>query len=148
MLFSVVLRAETSLVVDYLSDKDAEFAMSIVGRIEIKDELFRLISSEGDILASCDLYSVRKLTFGQISPTDIVDNQKDQLFVYPNPTQDHLFVNGLNANESVRIYDFRGQLIATSVANSEGFCQISVSSLPQGTYLLQVGIEIVKFIKQ
>jgi hypothetical protein len=54
----------------------------------------------------------------------------------------------LNANESVRIYDFKGQLLSVTTANADGICQISVSSLPQGTYLLQVGVEIVKFIKQ
>jgi hypothetical protein len=59
-----------------------------------------------------------------------------------------LFINGLNANESVRIYDFNGQLLSISTANADGICQLSVASLPQGTYLLQVGIEVVKFIKQ
>jgi hypothetical protein len=44
--------------------------------------------------------------------------------------------------------DFNGQLLSISTANADGICQLSVASLPQGTYLLQVGIEVVKFIKQ
>ena len=146
--FGILSFAETALFVDYLSEKDAEYALSIIGRIEIKDEVFRLISTDGDELASCDLYSVRKLTFGEAGSTATDNQLANQLFVYPNPTQDQLFINGLNANESVRIYDLNGQLLSVTTANADGICQISVSSLPQGTYLLQVGIEIVKFIKQ
>ena len=146
--FSIFSFAETALFVDYLSEKDAEYALSIIGRIEIKDEVFRLISTNGDELASCDLYSVRKLTFGEAGSTATDDQRANQLFVYPNPTQDHLFINGLNADESVRIYDLNGQLLSVSTANADGLCQLSVASLPQGTYLLQIGIEVVKFIKQ
>jgi hypothetical protein len=146
--FGILSFAETALVVDYLSAKDAEYALSIIGRIEIKDEVFRLISTDGEELASCDLYSVRKLTFGEVGSTATDNQLANQLLVYPNPTQDQLFINGLNANESVRIYDFKGQLLSVTTANADGICQISVSSLPQGTYLLQVGVEIVKFIKQ
>lgn len=146
--FGILSFAETALFVDYLSGKDAEHALSIIGRIEIKDEVFRLISTDGEELASCDLYSVRKLTFGEAGSTATDNQLANQLFVYPNPTQDQLFINGLNANESVRIYDLKGQLLSVTTANADGICQISVSSLPQGTYLLQVGIEIVKFIKQ
>lgn len=146
--FGIFSFAETALFVDYLSEKDAEHALSIIGRIEIKDEVFRLISTDGEELASCDLYSVRKLTFGEAGSTATDNQLANQLFVYPNPTQDQLFINGLNANESVRIYDFKGQLLSVTTANADGICQISVSSLPQGTYLLQVGVEIVKFIKQ
>lgn len=146
--FGILSFAETALFVDYLSEKDAEYALSIIGRIEIKDEVFRLISTDGDELASCDLYSVRKLTFGEAGSTATDNQLANQLFVYPNPTQDQLFINGLNANESVRIYDLNGQLLSVTTANADGICQLSVSSLPQGTYLLQVGIEIVKFIKQ
>ena len=49
--FSILSFAETALVVDYLSAKDAEYALSIIGRIEIKDEVFRLISTDGEELA-------------------------------------------------------------------------------------------------
>ena len=145
---SVLSFAENALIVDYLSEKDAEYALSIIGRIEIKDEVFRLISTDGEELASCDLYSVRKLTFDEAGSTATDNQLANQLVVYPNPAQDQLFINGLNADESVRIYDLNGQLVSVTTANADGVCQISVSSLPQGAYLLQVGIEIVKFIKQ
>ena len=145
-----MLKAETSLFVEYLSEEESEVALSIVGRIEIKDEIFRLVDVNGVELASCDLYEVKKIIFKNSSSTtnlNTLDNAH-QIVVYPNPTADILFVNGLKADEVVRVYNFEGTLIAMSESNSEGLVMLSVSNLPTGTYLLQVGIEIVKFIKQ
>jgi hypothetical protein len=68
--------------------------------------------------------------------------------VYPNPTQDVLFVEGLKSNDTVRVYDLNGTLISISESNKDGVVMLSVSNLPEGVYLLQVGVEIVKFIKQ
>lgn len=68
--------------------------------------------------------------------------------VYPNPAQNVLFVEGLNSNDIVRIYDLNGKLIDMSESNNEGIVMLSVSDLPEGVYLLQIGVEIVKFIKQ
>jgi hypothetical protein len=150
MLFGCMLKAETSLFVEYLSEEESEVALSIVGRIEIKDEIFRLVDVNGVELASCDLYEVKKILFKNSSSTTNLNNLDNahQIEVYPNPTADILFVNGLKADEVVRVYNFEGKLIAMSESNSEGLVMLSVSNLPTGTYLLQVGIEIVKFIKQ
>ena len=41
MLFGCMLKAETSLFVEYLSEEESEVALSIVGRIEIKDEIIK-----------------------------------------------------------------------------------------------------------
>ena len=67
LAFSSILSAETSLFVEYLSDDESEFVMSVVGRIEIKDEVFRLVDVNGEVLASCNLYEVRKIVFQESS---------------------------------------------------------------------------------
>jgi hypothetical protein len=148
--FSFVLSAETSLFIEYLSENEKEVALSLVGRIEIKDEIFRLIDINGEELASCDLYEVRKIVFQESSVMTNVDDLDTGSFVavYPNPTQDVLFVEGLKSNDTVRVYDLNGTLISISESNKDGVVMLSVSNLPEGVYLLQVGVEIVKFIKQ
>ena len=147
LAFSSILSAETSLFVEYLSDDESEFVMSVVGRIEIKDEVFRLVDVNGEVLASCNLYEVRKIVFQESSvSTDDVD--KSTIIVYPNPTQDFLFVEGLIFNDVVRIFDLDGKLITMSESDNSGTVMLSVLNLPNGVYLLQVGVEIVKFIKQ
>lgn len=149
LAFTIMAKAETSLFIDYLSDDDAEIALNVIGRIEIKDEVFRLISVEGTELAACNLYEVKKISFLKNSTeTNIVDNNSNSIVIFPNPTQDVLFINGLESNDKVRLFDLQGRLILTSVANTDGNLQVSVSQLPNGVYLLQVGVEIMKFIKQ
>ena len=148
LAFTVMSKAETSLFIDYLSGDDAEIVLNVIGRIEIKDEVFRLISIEGTELASCNLYEVKKISFGDNSETNIENNGFNTIAIFPNPTQDVLFINGLESNDKVRLFDLQGKLILTSVANTDGNLQVSVSQLPNGVYLLQVGVEIMKFIKQ
>ena len=69
-----MLKAETSLFVEYLSEEESEVALSIVGRIEIKDEIFRLVDVNGVELASCDLYEVKKILFKNSSSTTNLNN--------------------------------------------------------------------------
>ena len=66
LAFTIMAKAETSLFIDYLSDDDTEIALNVIGRIEIKDEVFRLISVEGTELAACNLYEVKKISYHQI----------------------------------------------------------------------------------
>ncbi|MBO5346298.1 MAG: T9SS type A sorting domain-containing protein [Paludibacteraceae bacterium] len=148
LAFTVMSKAETSLFIDYLSGDDAEIALNVIGRIEIKDEVFRLISIEGTELASCNLYEVKKISFGDNSETNLENNGFNTIAIFPNPTHDVLFINGLNSNDIIRLFDLQGKLILTSIADVEGNLQMQVSQLPEGVYLLQVGVEIMKFIKQ
>lgn len=149
LAFFAISKAENSLFVDYLFDEDAEIALNVIGRIEIKDEIFRLISTDGVELASCDLYEVKKISFIEGSPTTNIDDfSSNSIIVFPNPAQDVLFINGLNSCDVVRLFDLNGNLISITNADSNGHLQMQVSELPIGVYLLQVGIEIMKFIKQ
>ncbi len=150
LAFSCVLSAETTLFIEYLSDNEEEIALSVVGRIEIKDEIFRLIDINGEELASCNLYEVRKLSFkDSIVGTNFDEfDFSNSIIAYPNPTKDILFIEGLKSNEIVRIYDLDGRLVTISESNNEGMVVLSVSSLTEGIYLMQVGVEIVKFIKK
>ena len=149
LVFTIIAKAETSLFIDYLSDEDAEIVLNVIGRVEIKDEVFRLIGVDGTELASCNLYEVKKISFVKSSTeSNIVDNNSNSITIFPNPTRDVLFVNGLNPNDVVRLFDLHGKLILTSVTSIDGKSQISVSQLPNGVYLLQVGVEIMKFVKQ
>lgn len=144
-----VLKAENTLFVDFFSQAESEYVLSVIGRIEVKDEVFRLISVDGEELASCDLYEVRKLTFGERPETSVEYlNQTNQILFFPNPTQDILFINGLKPNEVTRIYTLDGHLVSVNLADDGGELQLSVTQFPRGTYLLQVGVQVVKFIKQ
>jgi myo-inositol-hexaphosphate 3-phosphohydrolase len=61
--------------------------------------------------------------------------------VYPNPTQDILMIQGIE-EQALRVFDLQGRLLKT-----ENGTQMNVSNLAEGTYLLQVGTQVVRFIK-
>ena len=152
LLFAVMgfgyLVAETTLRIECVDGADYATALSVVGRWEFTDGKFILVSTSGEVLAEkANVYDVRRVVFkSDDTPTD-VENMEAELTVYPNPTQDVVYVNGLESGETVRIYSLEGRLLMSEVAQGDGRVQLNVVSLAEGTYLLQMGTEIVKIIK-
>lgn len=141
--------AETMLRIEYLDGAELTTALSVVGRWEFTDGKFILVSTDGEVLAEkASVYDVRRVVFkADLGPNVETDDATVQLTVYPNPTQDVLFIDGLTEGEVVRIYSLEGRLLMSEVALQGGAVQLNVASLAEGTYLLQMGTEIVKIIK-
>ncbi len=68
------------------------------------------------------------------------------LKVYPNPTSDELHIRGIQATTNVSLFDLQGRTVAKTTLTEDGTLQIT--NLTAGTYVLQVGNETVKIIKQ
>ncbi|MDR0873516.1 MAG: fibronectin type III domain-containing protein [Prevotellaceae bacterium] len=64
---------------------------------------------------------------------------------YPNPTSDLLYLNGIENKESYRITDSKGSTVQTGVLTNS---QISVQTLPNGLYWLQIGQTNTAFVKK
>lgn len=110
--------------------------------VYVGDDL-QLLSHDGIVLAYEPVMSVRKITFAEPStPTSIEDITNKHIVIYPNPTHDVLLINGIEAQD-VRVFDLQGHLLKT-----ENGTQVNVSNLAEGTYLLQVGTQVVRFIKK
>lgn len=75
-------------------------------------------------------------------------NQINQIFLSPNPAQYTLHISGLNGTEILKVYDLTGRNFNVPFSNSE----IDISSLSNGTYLLQItnekGSIVKKFTKE
>ena len=67
--------------------------------------------------------------------------------LFPNPVKEYLSVNGVKADAIINLYDLNGKLLQT-IPVQENSTTIHVSSLQQGIYVLQIGEQLVKFIKQ
>jgi len=78
-----------------------------------------------------------------------IENPKlaPSVFVFPNPVQTNLTVAGANKGVKINLFDLNGKLLRSAPAQ-ENSTEINVSSLPKGLYLLQVGEQVIKFIKQ
>ncbi len=68
------------------------------------------------------------------------------LKVYPNPSQDILHISGITQSTHVTLFDLQGRTVANTILTEDGTLQIA--NLTAGTYVLQVGNETVKIIKQ
>lgn len=75
--------------------------------------------------------------------------EKNKLFLYPNPADDHLIIKNFEQNLEIRIYDLSGKLLINYKLENE---QVDISKLPNGFYTIKIRLnnrEIVnKFVKQ
>ena len=132
-----------NLVVEHRSGAELLQDIALIGKwVYVGDDL-QLQDKAGNVLATEPLANIKKITFSVSgSMTSVEDVQPSNIVVYPNPTQDVLMIQGIEA-QALRVYDLQGRMLL----QQEG-TQIGVSQLSEGTYLLQIGTQVVRFIKK
>jgi hypothetical protein len=75
--------------------------------------------------------------------TSIDEIGKVAVCVFPNPVSNILNIQGVDEKASLSVYSLSGQC----VLQDEG-TEIDVTSLNQGTYILRINNQYVKFIKK
>ena len=114
-----------------------------IGKWVFTEENLQLIDKDGNVLAIEAIAEVKKITFSISNSETTTENVAiNSIVVYPNPTQDILHIAGITP-QTLRVFDLQGRLLI--IDNST---QVNVSNLNTGTYLLQVGTQIIRFIKQ
>lgn len=136
---------KTHLVLQPLSGQDCYYAISQIGHIAFQNGDLFLYDKSGTELGHTPLDEIGKIIFAEKG--DNLSEHHASCLVYPNPTNSELIIHGVEGGRTIRIYSLQGILINT-VPTQTDETVINVSSLPDGTYLLQIGAEIVKFIKQ
>lgn len=71
-----------------------------------------------------------------------------ELFAYPNPVTDRIFVKGLPGSAAVSIFNVAGTVVKQGVANDDGVFFNDVSDLQNGIYFLQIDGKVLKFVKR
>lgn len=112
-----------------------------IGKLIFVENDLQLLDKAGKLLASEPITSIRKISFVESQAAALESVDTEMLLVYPNPTQATLFIKGIDA-QVIRVYDLNGRLLL-----SEYGTQVNVSELSLGTYLLQIGTQVVRFIK-
>ena len=117
--------------------------IAVIGKwIFVEDDL-QLLGHDGTILAQEPIKNIRKITLINSEDLSATENiATPNIVIYPNPAQDILLVKGVES-QMLRVFDLQGRLLKT-----ENGVQVTVSDLASGTYLLQVGTQVVRFIKQ
>ena len=138
--------AATNLVLLKTDGTQQLLDIATIGKwVYVGDDL-QLLSHDGIVLAQEPALNIRKITFAESSgtdtPTSMENIQSTSVVIYPNPSQDMLIVSGIEA-QTLRVFDMQGRLL-----KAENGTQVHVSDLAEGTYLLQVGTQVVRFIKK
>ena len=114
-----------------------------IGKWVFTEENLQLIDKDGNVLAIEPIAEVKKIIFSISNSETTTENVAiNSIVVYPNPTQDILHIAGITP-QTLRVFDLQGRLLI--IDNST---QVNVSNLNTGTYLLQVGTQVIRFIKQ
>ena len=114
-----------------------------IGKWVFTEENLQLIDKDGNVLATEPIAEVKKITFSISNSETTTENVAiNSIIIYPNPTQDILHIAGITP-QTLRVFDLQGRLLI--IDNST---QVNVSNLNAGTYLLQVGTQVIRFIKQ
>jgi hypothetical protein len=132
-----------NLVVEHRSGADLFKDIALIGKWVYESDNLQLIDKAGNVLATEALANIKKITFSVSGAVTDVDNvQSNSILVYPNPTQDILMIQGIDA-QALRVYDLQGRLLMQQKGT-----QVDVNNLLEGTYLLQIGTQVVRFIKK
>jgi hypothetical protein len=132
-----------NIVVENRSGAEVVKDVAVVGKGVYEGENLVLLDKEGNLLATEALSNIKRITFSVSGPTtDIENSNSNTILVYPNPTKGLLMIQGIEA-QALRVYDLQGRLLI----QEEG-TQVNVNNLTNGTYLLQVGTQVVRFIKK
>ena len=114
-----------------------------IGKWVFTEENLQLIDKDGNVLAIEPIAEVKKIIFSISNSETTTENVAiKSIVVYPNPTQDILHITGVTP-QTLRVFDLQGRLLIT-----DNSTQVNVSNLNAGTYLLQVGTQVIRFIKQ
>ena len=94
---------------------------------------------------SAEKVIINSLAIGSHVCPDVAlsDAVPEILIVYPNPTQNEIFVSDIH-NEIVKVYSIDGRLLISEIINEK----LDISSLDNGTYILQVGDRQTKIVKR
>ena len=145
-----IAEEQKTLVVKLKNGTENEQSLSNVQKITFNTGSMSIILKNGQT-SPISLSDIQKILFSTKTETrieDIANNDVISLIsIYPNPVQDVLYVEGVEENTEIRIFNVKGVLFQTTIAK-EKVVQLNVSMLQQGMYILQAGNQAIKFIKK
>ena len=141
VLSSAFAQDEVIFTIMKTDGSTTDFVMNKDARIYYSDT--QLMFFNGNNTVSVNFSEIRKAYF--TAPQDVEEVENQQLTIYPNPAKDVLRISGIAENQEVTIYSINGAVMMKLIA-SEG-CEINISDLRTGLYLIGVGNEFSKFVK-
>ncbi len=140
------LYAQTELILKYSDDTASKYSVTEAGKIYFSDTEL-VVEESPDITTAVSLSAIKKILFNtqQAAGAESV-LQQEQMFVYPNPARDYLYVGNLGpGNMQVMIFALDGSLVLKQVLDT--YDGINIGSLSSGLYVIRVNDTTSKFTK-
>lgn len=147
LLFSLGIMAQSHITIVPLSGMEQQALIEKIGKITFSNNVMYLHDDQGTQLGYTSVENIDKILFSDEEINSIEGISSPSIQVFPNPAQESIFIKGVEKGQNVRIYSLQGQPIASIKITSDE-SQLHIGGLQNGTYLLQVGAQIVKLIKQ
>ena len=138
--FLYATERESMVAVSADGDKTT-YALATVSRINViadaNSASMTIVDKDGNEFAG-----YVKILFAE-KETSIEELGFTQVYVFPNPVVNTLTIQGVDENTPLEVYNLTGK----SVLKDKG-TELDVTSLSQGTYILRINNQYVKFIKK
>jgi hypothetical protein len=139
---SIIYATEVSNLVAVSADgSETTYLLVDVQRIEVQADnekgKMAILQKNGTKVGS-----YQKILFAE-PQTGIEELGISSVFIYPNPVTNTLFIQGVEDEAILEVYNLTGK----SVLKDKG-TELDVTSLTQGTYILRINNQYVKFIKK
>ena len=90
---------------------------------------------------------VTKVTFAKVDPSVVKAVEYDSDGVYAKEVEGSLIITGCKAGKKAEVYSSNGKVLRSQSFDGES-CDIDVSTLAKGVYVLRIGNTAVKFLKK
>ncbi len=147
----IVSNGITSVVIDQTGSNSSEFYQWIPKSIRLLDYITPTSSMQVSFSVSDDDGNVNitegGIDYFHISNASVLEivEKSDHIEIFPNPVSHALHVKGAQIGESYYLFDLNGRIMTQGIMN-ENF-NIDMTSLLDGTYFIQIGINTLKVIK-
>ena len=101
-----------------------------------------------EVIASNDLSELDDSWMAMDTPTGLTTGEGNSVkLLYPNPVGDLLTIPCNGENDRIEIYDLKGTQLFSGLLSGKDACQLNVSFLNAGVYVVNVSGEMYKIIK-
>lgn len=147
LLLPLLGYAEQEIVLLYPSGKEVKADLAAIGKLAFSSDSVFLVSTTGERLGQEAKGKIQHIRFTAQDISTIDETSTTGISIYPNPVTSTLIISGIEHPTTARIYSTNG-LLLQATALWEGTNNVSVDGLSEGTYLLQINTEVVRFIRR
>ncbi len=139
--------AQTNIIVISNDLSEAEYPISNIQKITFNGYDMTIHKKDNNNTGHY-LYNTKKIVFDTNGLNPINETERNNIFAYPNPVVNSLYIRGLTKYKSIKLFSLQGIELPVICTNYNNKIDIDVSYLTKGTYLILIDKQTIKFTKK